>query len=429
LQIDPQMMDRQLVLIGINHKTAPVAVRECIAFLPEETTGALKQLYDIEEIREVMLYSTCNRVEVILVTKNGRRAIDKTKAFLSHYNQIPLDQFEETLYIYRDDEAVRHVFRVAASLDSLIVGEPQILGQMKAAYRQAIDAKTSGVILNRLLHRAFFVAKRIRTETGVGDRAVSISYAAVELARKIFGSLEGKKVLLIGAGEMAELAVEHLMRQKTDAVCVANRTFENAVMLADKFRGSAVGFDEIPQQLGEVDIIISSTGAPEIIITRDQVKSAVRARRNRPIFFIDIAVPRDIDPTIHRLSNSYVYDIDDLKDIVEENMEDRNAEAVKGERIVDEAVIHFRKWFESLAVVPTIVALREKIEQIVHAEATRTIQGLPGSSRTDEAIKKMSQAITNKFLHDPTLFLKRDGMHADKSVHIDVVRRMFKLDE
>jgi len=429
LQIDPQMMDRQLVLIGINHKTAPVAVRECIAFLPEETTGALKQLYDIEEIREVMLYSTCNRVEVILVTKNGRRAIDKTKAFLSHYNQIPLDQFEETLYIHRGDEAVRHVFRVAASLDSLIVGEPQILGQMKAAYRQAIDAKTSGVILNRLLHRAFFVAKRIRTETGVGDRAVSISYAAVELARKIFGSLEGKKVLLIGAGEMAELAVEHLMRQKTDAVCVANRTFENAVMLADKFRGSAVGFDEIPQQLGEVDIIISSTGAPEIIITRDQVKSAVRARRNRPIFFIDIAVPRDIDPTIHRLSNSYVYDIDDLKDIVEENMEDRNAEAVKGERIVDEAVIHFRKWFESLAVVPTIVALREKIEQIVHAEATRTIQGLPGSSRTDEAIKKMSQAITNKFLHDPTLFLKRDGMHADKSVHIDVVRRMFKLDE
>jgi glutamyl-tRNA reductase len=423
------MMDRQLVLIGINHKTAPVAVRECIAFLPEETTGALKQLYDIEEIREVMLYSTCNRVEVILVTKNGRRAIDKTKAFLSHYNQIPLDQFEETLYIHRDDEAVRHVFRVAASLDSLIVGEPQILGQMKAAYRQAIDAKTSGVILNRLLHRAFFVAKRIRTETGVGDRAVSISYAAVELARKIFGSLEGKKVLLIGAGEMAELAVEHLMRQKTDAVCVANRTFENAVMLADKFRGSAVGFDEIPQQLGEVDIIISSTGAPEIIITRDQVKSAVRARRNRPIFFIDIAVPRDIDPTIHRLSNSYVYDIDDLKDIVEENMEDRNAEAVKGERIVDEAVIHFRKWFESLAVVPTIVALREKIEQIVHAEATRTIQGLPGSSRTDEAIKKMSQAITNKFLHDPTLFLKRDGMHADKSVYIDVVRRMFKLDE
>lgn len=429
MQIDPQMMDRQLVLIGINHKTAPVAVRECIAFLPEETTGALKQLYDIEEIREVMLYSTCNRVEVILVTKNGRRAIDKTKAFLSHYNQIPLDQFEETLYIHRGDEAVRHVFRVAASLDSLIVGEPQILGQMKAAYRQAIDAKTSGVILNRLLHRAFFVAKRIRTETGVGDRAVSISYAAVELARKIFGSLEGKKVLLIGAGEMAELAVEHLMRQKTDAVCVANRTFENAVMLADKFRGSAVGFDEIPQQLGEVDIIISSTGAPEIIITRDQVKSAVRARRNRPIFFIDIAVPRDIDPTIHRLSNSYVYDIDDLKDIVEENMEDRNAEAVKGERIVDEAVIHFRKWFESLAVVPTIVALREKIEQIVHAEATRTIQGLPGSSRTDEAIKKMSQAITNKFLHDPTLFLKRDGMHADKSVYIDVVRRMFKLDE
>jgi glutamyl-tRNA reductase len=422
-------MDRQLVLIGINHRTAPVEVRECIAFLPEETNGALKKLNDVDEIGEVMLYSTCNRVEVILVTKDRRRAIEKTKTFLSQYNKIPLDQFDKTLYVHLNDAAVRHVFRVAASLDSLIVGEPQILGQMKAAYREAIQAKTSGVILNRLLHRAFFVAKRIRTETGIGDRAVSISYAAVELARKIFGSLEGKRILLIGAGEMAELAVEHLMRHETDAVCVANRTFENAVKLAGKFQGSAIGFDEIPQQLREVDIIISSTGAPEIIITRDQVKSVVRARRNRPIFFIDIAVPRDIDPAIHRLSNSYVYDIDDLKDIVDENIEDRNAEAIKGERIVDEAVIHFRQWFESLEVVPTIVALREKIERIVHAEASKTMQGLSGPGGKEEAIKKMSQAITNKFLHDPTLFLKHDGMHRDKSIYIDVVRRMFKLDE
>ena len=422
-------MNGQLILIGINHKTAPVAVRECIAFSPDETTTALQQLKDIEEIREVMLYSTCNRVEVVLVTQDQELAVEKTKTFISEYNKIPLDQFEDTLYVHVNEEAVRHVFRVAASLDSLIVGEPQILGQMKAAYREAIDEKSSGVILNRLLHRAFFVAKRIRTETGIGDRAVSISYAAVELARKIFGSLEGKKVMLIGAGEMAELAVEHLMRHQTSAVTVANRTFENAVALADRFRGQAIGFEEIPQQLREVDIIISSTGAQEIIITADQVKSVVRARRNRPIFFIDIAVPRDIDPAIHRLSNSYVYDIDDLKDIVDENIEDRNTEAVKGERIVDEAVIHFRQWFESLQVVPTIVALREKIESIVYAEASKTIQGLPETDQNQAALKKMSQAITNKFLHDPTMFLKHDGMRADKSVYIDVVRRMFKLDE
>ena len=234
---------------------------------------------------------------------------------------------------------------------------------------------------------------------------------------------------MIGAGEMAELAVEHLMRHKTSAVCVANRTFENAVALAERFRGNAIGFDEIPQQLQEVDIIISSTGAQEIIISRDQVKSVVRARRNRPIFFIDIAVPRDIDPAIHRLSNSYVYDIDDLKDIVDENIEDRNTEALKGERIVDEAVIHFRQWFDSLQVVPTIVALREKIERIVHAEASKTMQGFPGATENEAALKKMSQAITNKFLHDPTMFLKHDGMRADKSIYIDVVRRMFKLDD
>jgi len=423
------MMDGHIILIGINHKTAPVSVRECIAFSADETADALKALSDIEEIREVMLYSTCNRVEVVLVAADREQAIEKTKAFISEYNKIALDQFEDTLYVHQNSEAVRHIFRVAASLDSLVVGEPQILGQLKAAYRAATGAKTSGVVLNRLLHRAFFVAKRIRTETGIGDRAVSISYAAVELALKIFGSLEGKKILLIGAGEMAELAVEHLTRHQTSAVYVANRTFENAVALAERFRGSAVGFEEIPRQLGEVDIIISSTGAPDIIITREQVKKAVRARRNRPIFFIDIAVPRDIDPAIHRLSNSYVYDIDDLKGIIDENIEDRKSEAVKGERIVDEAVIHFRQWYESLQVVPTIVALRRKIENIVYSEASKTMQGLTDTTDNDQALKRMSQAITNKFLHDPTLFLKHDGMRADKSLYVDMVRRLFNLDD
>lgn len=423
------MKDGHLILIGINHKTAPVAVRECIAFTADETTDALKGLNRIEEISEVMLYSTCNRVEVVMVADDRRVAIEKTKAFISKYNQIELDQFEDTLYTHENDEAVRHVFRVAASLDSLVVGEPQILGQMKTAYREATGARTSGVILNRLMHRAFFVAKRIRTETGIGDRAVSISYAAVELARKIFGRLEGKKVLLIGAGEMAELAVNHLMRYQTDAVCVANRTFENAVALAARFRGKAIRFDEIPRELREVDIIISSTGASELVITRDQVKKVVRARRNRPIFFIDIAVPRDIDPAIHRLSNSYVYDIDDLKDIVDENIEDRNSEAIKGERIVDEAVIHFRQWYDGLQVVPTIVSLRQKIERIAYAEACKTLQGKANGIENEDALKKMSQAITNKILHDPTIFLKHDGMRADKSAYIDILRRMFKLDD
>jgi len=421
-------MQSEIVVIGINHKTAPVAVRECIAFSESESADALKTLHAIEGIREVMLYSTCNRVEVVLVTDDRSGAVRETKAFLAEYNKIPLSQFENALYVHAGDAAVRHVFRVAASLDSMMVGEPQILGQIKTAYREATAAKTSGVILNRLLHRTFFVAKRIRTETGIGDRAVSVSYAAVALARKIFGSLEGKEILLIGAGEMAELAVEHLMRHNTRSISVANRTFENAVALAERFRGKAIRFEEIPHQLREVDIIISSTGAPGIIITRDQVKKAVRARRNRPIFFIDIAVPRDIDPAIHRLSNSYVYDIDDLKDIVDENIEDRGKEAVKAERIVDEAVIRFKEWYEGLQVVPTIVALRHKIDQILQAEVRKTMQGSAVSPEHEQALERMINAITNKLLHDPTNFLKHEGMHSDKAQYIDVVRKLFNLD-
>ena len=311
----------------------------------------------------------------------------------------------------------------------MMVGEPQILGQIKDAYRTATIQKTSGVILNRLLHRTFFVAKRIRTETGIGDHAVSISYAAIELGRKIFGSLEGKKVLLVGAGEMAELAVEHLIRNRAGDIYVANRTFENGVELAAQFKGQALRFEEIPDSLKTVDIIISSTGAPDFVIRHDQVKKIMRPRRNRPIFFIDIAVPRDIDPAINRLQNAYVYDIDDLTEIVDENIEDRNAEALKGERIIDEAVIHFRKWYETLEVVPTIVALRNKLTAITRAEIRKTEHALrPLSDDDRRALEKMADAMINKMLHDPTLFLKGDGCHGDKSVYLNFIRQLFKLD-
>jgi glutamyl-tRNA reductase len=280
-----------------------------------------------------------------------------------------------------------------------------------------------------LLHRTFFVAKRIRTETGIGDRAVSISFAAVELGRKIFGTLEGKTVLLVGAGEMAELSVEHLIRNRAGDIYVANRTFENGVALAKKFKGTAVNFEEISDCLKFIDIVISSTGSPDFVITRNQVKSIIRIRRNRPIFFIDIAVPRDIDPAVNRLTNSYVYDIDDLQGVIDENMEDRNQEAIKGQRIVDEAVIGFRQWYDSLTVVPTIVALRNKIESIVEAEITRTLRAGNISSNNSGMLHKMSHSLVNKILHDPTVFLKKDGMAADKSAYIDAVRKLFKLDE
>ena len=418
-----------IILIGINHKTAPVELRECIAFSEDESASALQTLSRKPHIKELLLFSTCNRVEVLVVTENKREAIDSTKDYIAEVNKIPRQAFEDALYIHEGDEAVRHVFRVASSLDSMVVGEPQILGQVKDAYRLATETKVSGVILNRLLHRTFFVAKRIRTETGIGGHAVSISYAAVELGRKIFGSLERKNVLLVGAGEMAELAVEHLIRNKVGDIYVANRTFENGVELARRFNGQALRFEEIADCLKVVDIIISSTGSPDFVITRDQVKGVIRIRHNRPIFFIDIAVPRDIDPQVNRLSNSYVYDIDDLQGVIDENIEDRQKEAIKGERIVDEAVIQFRDWSASLEVVPTIVALRNKLESIAETEIKKTLQSNKIPESGAQAIQKMADSLINKILHHPTVFLKRNSMTGDKSNHIDLVRKLFKLDE
>ncbi|UCF92705.1 MAG: glutamyl-tRNA reductase [Desulfobacterales bacterium] len=420
---------RKIVLLGINHKTAPVELRECIAFSKEETAAALEALKRHPDISEVLLFSTCNRVEVLLVTQNTSGAVEATTNFISKSNQIPMEQFEKALYIHEGDEAVRHVFRVASSLDSMLVGEPQILGQVKESYRLATVKKTSGVILNRLLHKSFFVAKRVRSETGIGDRAVSISYAAIELGKKIFGSLTRKKILLIGAGEMAELAVENLIRNKAGDIWVANRTFERAVELANGFKGKPVRFEEITACLQQVDIIISSTGAPDLVVTRDHMKGVMRLRKNQPIFFIDIAVPRDIDPEINRMPNAYVYDIDDLKGVIDENIEDRNREAIKGERIVDEAVIRFREWYEGLDVVPTIVALRNKMESIAGAEIKKTLQTNQIPEQGAHAIQKMTNSVINKILHDPTVFLKRDGIHEDKSLYIDTLRKLFKLDD
>jgi glutamyl-tRNA reductase len=327
-------------------------------------------------------------------------------------------------------EAVRHVFRVAASLDSMVVGEPQILGQMKQAYRTATEEKTSGVVLNRLLHRTFFIAKRIRTETGIGDSAVSISYAAIELGRKIFGTLEGKQVLLIGAGEMAELAVEHLIRQRSGTIFVANRTFERGVALAEAYKGTAIRFEEIPDHLNKVDIIISSTGAAGYVLEKKDIKAVMRGRRNRPIFFIDIAVPRDIDPKINTLENTYVYDIDDLQGVIDDNIEERQREAVKAERIIDEAVIQFRQWFESLKVVPTIKSLREKVRSMAFVEVKKTMQQLPHLSKDDQkTIERLVDATINKILHHPTHYLKSNGCQGERPEALDIARKLFGLDD
>lgn len=420
-----------IILVGLNHKTAPLEIRECLTFSDEDTRAALTQLKAQNAINESVLFSTCNRVELLLTAKDTTMAVSGAKQFVADFKQVPLDGFEASLYIYQGRDAVRHLFRVAASLDSMVVGEPQILGQVKEAYRTATEEKASGVVLNRLLHRTFFVAKRIRTETGIGDHAVSISYAAIELGRKIFGSLEGKRIMLIGAGEMAELAVEHLQRHRAGHIYVANRTFKRGLAMAAEYQGTAIQFEEIVNYLNKIDIVISSTGAPNLVIERDMVKGVMRGRRNRPIFFIDIAVPRDIDPKINRLNNVYVYDIDDLKGVVDENIEDRRREAAKAERIIDEAVIQFEQWYQSLDVVPTIKALRAKIKTTAQAELDKIgpmLNHLPESDR--QAIEKMLQTTVNKILHDPIRYLKSDGCMGDcRTISVDFTRKLFGLDK
>lgn len=416
-------------LIGLNHKTASVEVRECLAFSADDGPLALEALKSLPAIGEALLLSTCNRVEVLFTTTDPDRAVSQIEGFIARFKHQDPAVFGPALYRLFGDEAVRHVFRVASSLDSMMVGEPQILGQIKDAFRQAAGHKTSGVILNRLMHRAFFVAKRVRSETGIGDHAVSISFAAIELGRKIFGTLEGKAVLLIGAGEMAELAVEHLIRLRAGQISVANRTFERAVALARRFNGRALRFDDLIDGLKDTDIIISSTGSPDFVLLRDQVRGVLKQRKNRPLFFIDIAVPRDIDPAINTLDNAYVYDIDDLKGVIEDNIADRHKEAAKAERIVDEAIVHFNNWLESLDVVPTIVALQKKLSDMAEAEVKKTLSGLNHLGPEDaEALHRMGRALVKKFLHDPAMFLKSDIGHGNKATYIDIARRVFNLD-
>jgi glutamyl-tRNA reductase len=417
-----------IAIVGVNHKTAPVAVREKLAF-SGDCSGPLNTFLCIEGVRECCFLSTCNRVEVIFTASRPEEAARAVRAFLFANAGISEEETKKYSYFHRDTEAVRHLYQVAASLDSMVVGEPQILGQLKDAYREALERKSTGAILNRLLHKSFSVAKRIRTETNIGGSAVSISFAAVQLAKKIFGSLEGKGVLLVGAGEMAELAAEHLVSQGIGRVVVANRTIERATRLAQRFHGTAVGLAELTERLAEVDILISSTGATDLILRKEQVKPLMRQRMNRPLFLIDIAVPRDLDPALNDLDNVYLYDIDDLKNVVDLNKAEREKEAVRAEGIVAEEVIKFGQWLEGMEIAPTIAALRRKADLIRQAEVAKTLGSLKALSDGERrSVEMLANAIVNKLLHEPTLFLKGSGAHGDAQARLDCVRRIFGLD-
>ncbi|MGD8370758.1 MAG: glutamyl-tRNA reductase [Syntrophobacterales bacterium] len=422
-------MDR-IVLIGLNHKTAPIEIREKFAAVCVDTEGPLALLAQLRPLKESFYLSTCNRMEVLFSTSTLDKGISAVVGLLAGIYGQTGAALKPYLYTYIDQEAVKHLFRVACSLDSMVVGEPQILGQIKQAYRQATEAKTSGVILNKLLHKSFSVAKRVRTETRIGSSAVSVSYSAVELAKKIFQKLDGKTALLIGAGEMAELAAEHLLTNGVEGIVVANRTLERAMTLARRFNGTTVAWEELAEELHRVDIIISSTGSTEPILNAEQVKQRMRARRNRPLFFIDIAVPRDIDPAVNSIDNVYLYNIDDLQGIVDMNRAERVKEAARAEHIIAAEALKFDGWLRTLEVVPTIVSLREKAEEIREAEVHKTIGQLDSLSKEEiEAIEVLTQSVVKKLLHDPILFLKRTSKRTRKDLYLDVARKLFQLDE
>lgn len=390
-----------ILVVGLNHKTAPVEVREQLAFSAAELPTALPLLVDGETLAEGLIISTCNRVEVVAVTRSDvNRAVESVKTFLSHYRRLPAADYDHALYRHVDRDAVRHLFRVASGLDSLVVGEPQILGQVKEAFAHAVRAGTAGLILTRLLHRAFHVAKRVRTETAIGTHAVSVSSAAVELAKKIFEDFQNTTVMLIGAGEMAELAVQHLVSDGVGQVLICNRTYERARDLAARFQAEAIPFEEMTQHLARADILLCSVAATEYIVRRDHIAQALEVRRHRPLFLIDISVPRAVDPQIQTLENVFLYDIDDLSQVVRSNLERREREAARAEVIIDEAVNEFMKSLRSLEIGPLIAAFRHRLQDIAYGEFQRHRRRLGTlTPEQEKVIQHMLDSIVNKFAH------------------------------
>ena len=417
-----------IVIVGLSHKTAPVEIREKVAFPPTEMEAPLQQLVGLPSVSEAVIVSTCNRVELYVISRQSDAAIIEMKQFLADFHALKLETLQDHLYDFEGAAAIQHVLRVAASLDSMMIGEPQILGQIKTAYGYACEYKTVGIILNRFLHKAFSVAKRVRNETAIASNAVSVSFAAVELARKIFDSLENKTVMLIGAGEMCELAAKHFVNNGVSKVLVTNRTFSRAEKLAEEFNGTAVSFDNFREQLHRVDIVLSSTGAPDYVLSAKKLKEVCKERRYKPMFMIDIAVPRDIDPAANKLDSIYLYDVDDLQGVVQANLKERQKEAAKAELIVNAEVSQFQNWLSTLEVKPTIVALRQQLEQIRQVEIGKTLSNLNTlNDKERKAIESMTCAIINKILHHPTYILKQASNGDDGNQYLDAVRTLFDL--
>jgi glutamyl-tRNA reductase len=420
-----------IVLVGVNHKSAPVEVRERLAFSEDACAIGLRELVDGEIVREGLIVSTCNRVEVLAETANDRLndTIERVNQFLSSTEALPRSFFEAHLYRHTDDQAIRHLFRVTSSLDSMVVGEPQVLGQVRRAYSIALEAGTAGRILNRLVHHAFRVAKRVRSETGIGANAVSISYMAVELGKKIFDSLEGRTALLVGAGEMAELSARHLLNAGVTRVLLANRSPERGERLATELGAERIQFEGLSDYLAEADIIICSTAADNFVITEQMAREALSRRRNRPSFFIDISVPRNIDPAVGKIPNVFVFDIDDLESVISSNIREREREAERAELIVESEIMQFQQTLRVLDIGPTIGALRNKLQDIARGELTRQRNRLgPLTAEQESAIEALLVSTVNKVSH-PLLSHMRRSFDASDADTIQAWRDIFGLEE
>jgi glutamyl-tRNA reductase len=415
-----------ILVVGLSHKSAPLHVRESLAFPKERLADALGRLRAEAGLGEAMILSTCNRVELYVGAADAS-ATDRIEEFLAAWHGRSRADLAPYLYSVEGDEAIRHAFRVASSLDSLVIGEPQILGQVKEAYEAAEEARSLGTALGGLRNRSLAAAKRARTETGIGKNAVSVSYVAVELARKIFGSLKDRAVLIVGAGKMSELSARHLVTGGARATVLGGRSFERAEELAASLGGRARPFETLRDELAKADIVISSTGAPHVVIAREDVLVALRSRQ-RPLFLIDIAVPRDVDPTVRELANVFLYDVDDLKSVADANLRERRKEAAAAEAIVEGEVQAYLEWQKSLEVAPVVSQMRQRAESIRREELERARKHLgPLTPEQEATLDAATAAIVNKLLHPPTAHLKEVAKNGRAPEVVELVRRLFGL--
>jgi glutamyl-tRNA reductase len=420
----------KLLLTGVSHKTAPVAVREGLAFRPEALPAALAEIKACDGISEAMILSTCNRVEITVAAEDSSDPQSIVDAFLERQKAVAAADIEQHLYRYNGRDAIHHLFRVAASLDSMVLGEPQILGQLKTAYAAARECGAVCGWLDGILTRAFSVAKRVRSETGIGQMAVSVSYAAVELARKIFGSLSNRTVMIAGAGKMSELAARHLHRSGASRVLVTNRTYEHAVELAALFHGTPVEYTKFLSTLPEADILIASSAAPHYLVHKDEMQRVIAARRNKPMFLIDIAVPRNIEPSVNEIDNVFLYDIDDLHEVVSANVSERRKEAEHAEELVSAEVERMIARLKMAEVTPTIVSLQEQLEQIRAAEMDKVRHRYgPFTPEQEAAMEALTRGIVNKIAHGPISELRNHAGRPEGAHVIEAFRKAFHLQD